>query len=128
MQNIDGIEPDDWDAATFLKPVYSAKILGYMEMLLYYIAFCHDFKSGSYIVGGWLAFKVASKWQSWNTVVKTPTEFVSDEENDIKNKIEELRTRNIWGTRLLSSFLVGTLCNILLAIFGAFIAKNLLSH
>lgn len=119
------VDIEDWEAATFLKIRYSNVILGQLEVMLFYAAFMGGNESGFLVSGGWLAFKVASKWVTWSTVVKTPQRLLLKDSDDNKIIIKELRLRNIWGSRLLYSFLIGTLCNILLGILGVLIAKGL---
>lgn len=43
--------------------------LGYLERLLFFGAF---WKGEPIVIGAWLAFKVASKWNAWTNIVSVP--------------------------------------------------------
>ena len=71
------------------------------------------------LVGGWLAFKVASKWAVWQNIIKVPESAagLSDE--------QLVSARFRFGTHLLQRFLLGTLGNVLAALFGVALGKLL---
>ena len=58
------------------------------------------------LIIGCLVFKVGSKWEVWNNIIKVPTDVEGWDELDY------LCLRLHWGSRLLSSFLIGTLANV----------------
>ena len=62
------------------------------------------------IIGGWLAFKVATKWEVWRNVVRVP------ENLGVNNEISYFQARSAWGTWLFNRFLVGTLMNLMIAV------------
>ena len=62
------------------------------------------------LIFGWLAFKVASKWEVWSNIVKVPPE---------KNMRLTVTGRRAWGDGVLQRFLIGTLGNILSGFLGA---------
>ena len=68
-------------------------------------------------IGAWFAFKLGSKWQVWNHIVKIPEELGSDD------PIENLRFRLAWSAGIFQRFLIGTLYNVICAAFGSIIAK-----
>lgn len=91
----------------------ATSVLGTMERLLFLFSFAAD---GAAPVGaGWLLFKVAAKWESWSNIIKVP----GDEKAE-----PPLPARNVWGTKVLSQFLVGTLANIMVGLIGAIVMKT----
>jgi hypothetical protein len=68
------------------------------------------------IAGAWMAFKVASKWESWKNVVAVP-EYLPR-----ADPLDYLLARKRYGTLGYVTFLVGTALNAVLASVGAFIA------
>jgi hypothetical protein len=88
--------------------------LGILERTVVYFALMVEVPE---FVGVWLAFKVASKWQVWETVIKIGAESVKGE------KPLKLETRRLWGSHVLQSFLHGTLLNILYAGLGIILAQ-----
>jgi hypothetical protein len=67
--------------------------------------------------GGWLAFKLATKWKAWQHIVQpsaTSHEALSWSE------------REAIATKTTTRFLAGTACNIVAALFGAYVVKCLL--
>ncbi|MEW8185663.1 MAG: hypothetical protein AB2794_11685 [Candidatus Thiodiazotropha endolucinida] len=91
--------------------------LGILERILSFTAF---FLNAPLIIVGWLAFKVASKWQVWANVVQVPK--ASDGAID-KSSITFLIARHRWGSFILMRFLIGTVTNVLLGIVLAYFIK-----
>jgi hypothetical protein len=96
----------------FLEKVESGgggKQLGVLERVLFF----GSLWLGRYeVAAGWLAFKVAAKWASWQHITRMPDKlFRDDVSRDVvsKNKI---------GSRMLGRFLNGTLYNFLCAAIG----------
>lgn len=80
--------------------IYADKWLGIVERLVGATAGY----SGEYlIVGGWLAFKVASKWENWTNIVKLD-----------KTDIDDFEKRKTYGGNVYTRFLIGTAINILI--------------
>jgi hypothetical protein len=71
------------------------------------------------IIIGWLAFKVAAKWEAWNNIVKVP-----DKLNNTSDPCSYLRARNAWGTWILQRFLMGTILNIVIGFLAYYIGQN----
>jgi hypothetical protein len=83
--------------------------LGRIERLLFF---------GSLVLGtpelivAWLVFKVGSKWQVWQHVIRAPDRLGRAKADDY------FVSRNAWGALVFTRFLVGTGANILAAILG----------
>jgi len=83
----------------------AGQILGWLERLFYVAAIWH---AAVFLIPGWMAVKVATKWQTWSGLM-----------NSLKIKSKEIgrkhqATRYIrW--RLSQRFLIGNLLNIILA-------------
>jgi hypothetical protein len=91
----------------------AAAVVGRLESLIFF----GSLWSGSgFLVPAWLAFKVASKWETWTHVVRVGRNIFDG------SPAEELRVRNQWGSRLLQRFLIGTSYNLLSAMAGAAVA------
>jgi hypothetical protein len=86
------------------------KQLGTLERILFFGSFLLAEYS---IAAGWLAFKVAAKWASWQHVVRIP-------DNDLDPGLKE---RITLSSRLLGRFLNGTLYNGLCAYVGVAIVQ-----
>ena len=91
------------------------KQLGVLERILFFACFLLDQYTAA---AGWLAFKAAGKWASWQHVVK-----ISDKDGDL-----DQNERLTLSSRLLGRFLNGTLYNILCASMGVLLVKFLSSH
>lgn len=90
--------------------------IGRLERIVFFIAFMHGKES---VAAGWLAFKLASKWEVWRNVIQVPTKIaaVSD--------LDWFVARNNLGSWLLVRFWVGTLTNIVIAAGAAAAARAL---
>src|SRR5262249_14402369 len=91
--------------------------LGHLERPFFFGAFWFD---ANVAVAGWLAFKVAFKWNAWTNVVAVPTEL------DGVDPIDFLIARRCWGSHKLMTFLLGTLANIVLGGLGVIVGKYIL--
>lgn len=94
-----------------------ALMIGVLEAVVFYAAFL---SAAWVLAGGWLVFKSASKWAAWQHIMKVPDTLTK---NDDFNK-EFLCFRRHWSSTLLTSFLFGTLCNIVVALVGACVARK----
>ena len=90
-------------------------ILGILERFLFFGAFWVDAPA---ITIAWLAFKVASKWNAWSNVISVPNTLPNIDE------LEYLVARRRWGSQLLTTFLVGTLSNIIIGLLGVVIGRH----
>lgn len=86
--------------------------IGILESLLFYLSLVVGYPV---FIGAWLVFKVAAKWETWAHVVRLP----ELSESDMKSQQVEDRIR--FGSWLLSRFLLGTLLNIAIAVFAAWL-------
>jgi len=115
--------PDSDDKEKFMK-VFDIKndsrtitpiiLIGYLERLLLYVFFWSGFY---YLIAGWLAFKLGSKWESWKNIINVPDEL------NKADTAEYMRVRNRVGSLILQRWLVGNLVNILAGFIGFAIGK-----
>lgn len=113
-----GVDPTRWRNAIQLSGHANIpnRWLGRLEAILFFISFW----LGAYVLaGGWLAFKVASKWETWQSIMKVPEHLPSIDELDF------FAARNQWGSNLLQRWLIGTLANILVGMAAVGVAKGL---
>jgi hypothetical protein len=105
----DGIGTEKW--IKIISPVGKGggEWIGFLERILFYIAVISLYPQ---LILGWLAFKVASKWEVWQNIVKVPE--TKDQDNNLS-----VTGRRAWGDRVLQRFLIGTLGNILAGFLGA---------
>jgi hypothetical protein len=87
-----------------------SSVLGILEGILFFVSAWAD---APVLAGAWLAFKLGSKWSSWQHVVRV----TEDDSN--------LAGRSAAGMWISQRFLVGTLWNLLAGGFGAYVAKTL---
>lgn len=92
-------------------------VLGAVEQGIFFVALWTD---GWPLLASWLAFKVASKWQSWTHVAQLPAP-PPPENVTAANQYAILRHK--WVARRYITFIVGTGANILLAAFGVAIGR-----
>ena len=72
------------------------------------------------ILGAWLAFKLAAKWESWANVVKVPQTLPKVSDLDL------FRARRQLGSHVLSRFLLGTLLNVLIGLVASYFGRSIL--
>ena len=109
--------PPPSDEQIKLEGRVGGRLLGVLEQTLFFASLWVEAYT---LIGVWLAFKVASKWQAWQTVVRVPEDFGGNDPP------ERLRVRHAWGSRLASRFLIGSLYNILCAFGGVAAGKVIL--
>jgi hypothetical protein len=115
-----GIPKEKWKESVHINEALRKPTcwLGYFEKFLFFIAICgQEFE----IIGFWLVFKVASKWEVWHSITKVPQEIYDVKGNKI-DELEYLRARNELASLTLQKWLIGTLANIVAAIMGIGIA------
>lgn len=91
------------------------KYIGRLERLIFFAAF---FAQAYTIIGGWLVFKVASKWEAWSNVVSVPSRIEGIKDLDF------LVARRRWASHVLVTFQVGTAYNIIAGLVGTTIARH----
>jgi len=118
-----GVAPEDWMAAVRGTGAKSASWLGGLECLLAYVATVAFSGSAGPIIGGWMAFKVASKWESWQNVVRVPETLT---ESNV-SQLDFLRARRQWAALLYTRFLCGTLLNVLIGVLLGLMALAMMA-
>ena len=91
------------------------RVLGNLERLLFLGAF---WVHSPAIIATWLAFKVATKWNAWSNVISVPKALAGIDE------VEYLIARRRWGSQLLTTFLVGTLSNVIIGFLGFLVGRH----
>ena len=109
----EGIDERLWKALSAGSQM-PGRVIGILEMIIGAIA---AWTASYALVGGWLAFKVASKWQSWSNIVKIP--------NELKglDGVDYLRCRRLWSDKIMTRFLIGTGVNILAGALAGYSGK-----
>ncbi len=107
----EGLKEEDWKKIVERSP--GGAWIGLFERIISLVAFW-DVQHTIVIIGAWLAFKVAAKWEVWKNVVQVPNtlEGVQD--------LKWYQARNALGSWLLVRFLVGTLVNVLIGALAAY--------
>lgn len=112
----DGVPAELWDALLHSGAETQGTWLGVLERLISAVAgWTHSYE----IVAGWLAFKVASKWEVWSNVLRLPDTFPGVE------PLAYLKARRLWSSNLLMRFLIGSLSNVLLGLAAAYLGRNM---
>ena len=94
------------------------KWIGRMERILIFTVLFWGGEKGYITIGGYLGFKVASKWAAWQHIVRVPESLPG------VSLLSYLQARKAWGTLMLTRFLVGTLANILVGFLGFVVGKD----
>jgi hypothetical protein len=104
-----GVPPDEWSRTIEVERGDAGSKTGKLEALFFYVLI---WIMEPLAIGVWFAFKVASKWEVWQSIVKPPEyrHWLTE-----TGGVTELRIRNQWGSRVLTAHLFGTLGNLLLA-------------
>lgn len=100
--------------------------LGTLERFLFLAAFSQGTEKGPVIIGAWLAFKLATKWEVWKNVFQVPISIgeTKGRTGAPKKKgkgpaktsdISYLIIRSYWSSWLFNRFLIGTILNVLFA-------------
>jgi hypothetical protein len=91
-------------------------VIGYIERTIFFAAILLN---QPLIIGTWLAFKVASKWQVWGDIISVPNKIEGIDDLDL------LKAKRQWGSHLFVTFLVGTGWNIIAAMLGVAVSHSL---
>ena len=105
-----GIEKAKWEWAFRISNKKAIVIFGWLEAILFFISFSIGKPD---LIGWWLAFKVASKWETWALILKVP------EGIDGVDPIEYVGAKNRVASNLLQRWLIGTIGNIFAGLIGA---------
>jgi hypothetical protein len=103
---------DEWSSVT--KGDEGGGIVGHLERPLFFG--CLWFHA-DLLIGAWLAFKVASKWNAWSNVTAVPDQIEG------VDAFAYLASRRRWASNVLTTFLVGTLANILVGGAGVVVGR-----
>ena len=91
-------------------------LLGFLEVIFYYFAI---YLNQPELIVAWLAFKVASKWNTWSTIGKVPEHL-----QDI-NGFDYLEAKNKVATVTLQRWFLGNLLNVFGGVVSVFSGKVL---
>jgi hypothetical protein len=111
--------PDEFEEFEESEKGGGGKELGILERLLF---FGSAWLEAYVIAGGWLTFKVAAKWASWQHVTKIPEELKDEDERKYMDARRKL------SSHLLGRFLNGTLYNVFCAGVGWVVGSFLLGY
>ena len=98
---------DEWQRIT--EGDEGGSVLGPLERVLFFGSL---WTQAYLLVGIWLAFKVATKWNAWSDVIAVPGELEG------VDPLDYLTARRRWGSNMLMTSLIGTLSNIVAAGVG----------
>ena len=115
----EGIDRARWDQATSIPSEDAGKLLGRLESLLFFMSLWFGIVT---IILGWLAFKVATKWEAWQNLIQVPRQL-----KDVDD-LEYLAARHRWASYVFMRFLVGTVGNLLVAALGVAIGRLLIAY
>ncbi len=90
-----GIDETKWIDAFIIPDELqkNTKWLGFLERFVYLYSI---WIMQPTIIGIWLAFKVTSKWETWQHIIRMPDEFCKNQAADnIKDPLDEFKARNI---------------------------------
>jgi hypothetical protein len=94
--------------------------LGFFERILFFVL---AYESKYEVIGFWLAFKVATKWNAWKNIVQVP-ESLPEERNN-KDEIEWLTAKREFSGWVMMRFQLGIILNILIGVGTAILIKNI---
>ena len=105
------IDEARWKEAVAIPNLSGGSMLGFLERLIALIALAIN---APLIIGAWLAFKVASKWEAWSNIIQVNPKLGE------KDEVSYLAARRRWGSIMYMRFILGTISNLLLgmAAFG----------
>ena len=118
----EGIDETRWKNATKIPSEDAGKWLGRVEILIFIMSIWFGFEA---IILGWLAFKVATKWEVWQNVIQTPAQLKDESGKDI-DALEYLAARRRFASYTFMRFLIGTGGNLLVAAAGVLIGRLLI--
>ena len=101
---------------------YGGQILGALEQTIYFAALWFEAWA---LLAGWLAFKLGSKWHSWQHVADLPPAPTTSGADAMD---EYVIRRHQWSGLRHRTFVIGTAVNIVLAALGVLIARTLALH
>lgn|GEM_PF-2552169 len=115
-----GIHEDEWNMI-ITPAVDVGREVGNIERCLYFLAIMINQPE---LIAVILALKVASKWDSRNTIVKVPENMRA---RGI-DQVDYLRARSQWGARIYQRFSIGTLANLMFAVVAVIFTIVMLEY
>lgn len=109
----DGLSDEQWKLFSNHKSY--GGVIGFFERLLSFAAFTLNQYT---IIAGWLAFKLAAKWEVWKNIVQVP------EELEDFSPPALYQARQAFGSWLFSRFTTGTLINILVGLASVHLGQE----
>lgn len=93
--------------------------LGFFERILFF----GSAYGGKYeVIGVWLAFKVATKWNAWKNIVQVPESL--PEKKNKEDEIQWLTAKREFSGWVMIRFQIGVILNILAGVSTAIIIKK----
>jgi hypothetical protein len=109
----EGLGEKDW--REIVERTAAGKWIGLFERLFFLAAFW----LGQYVmVGGWLAFKMAAKWEVWKNIIQVPKDMEGI------SSLNWYKARDNLGSYIFGRFLVGTLLNIFVGLIAAYLGSH----
>lgn len=112
-----GVKQREWKRV-FKSPEGSLplnSIIGYVETMSYFLVFS---LGNPELIGGWLAFKVASKWQVWSNIIRLPEKIAETK------ALSYIEAKNKIASHTLQRWFLGNILNILAGAFAAMSAVS----
>jgi len=106
----EGLKEEDWKKIIERSP--GGVWIGIFERIISLVSF---WTAQYTILGAWLAFKVAAKWEVWKNIIQVP--------NNLEgvHPLKWYQARNAIGSWMLARFLIGTLINVIIGALGAYV-------
>jgi hypothetical protein len=118
--SIDLTPPNGVDGALWNKLIGESKVGWWIGSLERFLLLAGFWIPEYTIIGGWLAFKLAAKWEVWKNIHQVPAKLEGTSD------FEYFVARHQLGSFMFTRFLVGTLANILIALVSSYIGKHVL--
>lgn len=102
-----GVDESKWKKLMRIPGKESGFWVGLTDRLIFFVSLLSGVPI---LVAAWLAFKVATKWESWSNVAQVPKKI-----KGVEHPIEYFIARTRWSSRTMQRFLVGTGLNLVAA-------------
>lgn len=102
----------------------------YLGILERFIAFTAAWLGAYIIIAGWLAFKVATKWQNFKSIVRIPINLRPRSNTPELENIREVnmyKARRIFGGHIYARFLIGTGLNLMIGVISYFASTGIVN-
>lgn len=108
-----GLKKKDWEG--IIERSSGGYWIGVFERLISLTSFWLEQYS---LIGGWLAFKVATKWEVWKNIIQVPNKL-----NPV-TPLNWYKARNALGSWIFTRYLVGTLTNVLIGLVATYVGSH----